>query len=103
MFKTPRKVVHMSFPTFRLKGLETLDGFQEVILKSYDNFQLTFEIFGSPSFIKRAQAQLLLGSTTATLDSKPVRLHGIHSSTGPDPKKAMIFSGFYYRDSDCEP
>ncbi len=84
----------MTLPTFAVMGVETMDGFKAVVLKSCENFQVSFEIFGSSSFIRRAQAQLLLGSTTATIDKRLVRLHGVQATTDSDPKTAMIFSRY---------
>lgn len=86
----------MIIPTFQATGIENIPGFKKADLRSYDPLQcqLSFEISGSSTFIKQAQSQLLLGLTTATIDSKLVRLSGIQCSTGSDPGTAIICSRF---------
>jgi len=64
----------MTLPTFRLNGIEAIDGFEGVELKSYDNNSVEFEIYGSKYFIRHSHSQLLLGSTTATIGGSLVRL-----------------------------
>lgn len=84
----------MVLPAFGVIGLEKMDGFKAVVLISCENMRVTFEIVGSTSFIRAAQAQLLLGSTTAKIDAQYVRLSAIQATTDSDPNKAEIFSRY---------
>ena len=84
----------MALPTFRVSGLETIDGFKNVALTNCENMRVTFEIIGSTSFIRCAQSQLLLGSTTAKIDDQYVRLFAIQAGTDSDPHKVTILSRY---------
>lgn len=88
------KVDHMKLPTLKVIGIEKIDGFKKVTLISCEDFRLSFEIFGSKSFIRSAQAQLLLGSVTANFDEKDVRLKVVECITSSDPERATISSEF---------
>ena len=84
----------MTLPAFRVIGLEAIDGFKAVVLINCENMRVTFEIVGSTSFIRHAQSQLLLGSTTAMIDAQYVRLSAFQASTDLDPNKVTIFSRY---------
>ena len=84
----------MTLPTFRLNGIETIDGFEGVDIKSHSVNAVTFEIFGSPDFIRHAHPQLLLGSTTATIDEKPVHLNGAVRSSELNRRSARFCSQY---------
>lgn len=80
----------MTLPTFRLNGIEAIDGFEGVDLKSQSENSVTFEIFGSPDFIRHAHPQLLLGSTTVTIDGKIFHLNRAVAMTVLNPRAASI-------------
>jgi hypothetical protein len=85
----------MTLPTFRLNGIEAIDGFEGVDLKSCSGNSVTCEISGSPDFIRHASSQLLLGSTTATIDEKLVHLNGaVRCMTELDPTSASFSSQY---------
>jgi hypothetical protein len=83
----------MTLPTFQALGIEKIEGFKGAILRSCDNFQLSFEISGSSSFIRQAHNQLMRGSTTVKIDNQAVRLH-IQSSAQSNPESAIFCASF---------
>lgn len=84
----------MALPKFEIIGIKKMKGFEAIVIQSCDETQLAFEIYGSPSFIRQAQAQLLLGATTATMDMQLVRLYGVQSIVGNDPETVIILAKY---------